>query len=168
MLKKRIIPKFLIRGGRLVKMRRFHDDQREARRMVAGRRVEVHTTDEDGQASSQEYVVPNTNQCENCHGPGSGHMSAPNNPQLLAAMMPWRTAPVAAYAAHRSTTGQPSQAAGSVLSLSQAAGSSVQGTSKPFCWAVLIAVNSLIWARTWSRVRRTVRTTRMGVSFLFH
>jgi hypothetical protein len=37
MLKKRIIPKFLIRGGRLVKMRRFHDDF-SARRAIRSRR----------------------------------------------------------------------------------------------------------------------------------
>ena len=37
MLKKRIIPKFLIRGGRLVKMRRFTEDQREAGNPVSTR-----------------------------------------------------------------------------------------------------------------------------------
>lgn len=39
MLKKRIIPKFLIRGGRLVKMRRFFDDQREAGNPVSTAKV---------------------------------------------------------------------------------------------------------------------------------
>ncbi|MFC7378175.1 imidazole glycerol phosphate synthase subunit HisF [Brevundimonas sp. GCM10030266] len=39
MLKKRIIPKFLIRNGRLVKMRRFHDDQREAGNPVSTAKV---------------------------------------------------------------------------------------------------------------------------------
>lgn len=39
MLKKRIIPKFLIRGGRLVKMRRFSDDQREAGNPVSTAKV---------------------------------------------------------------------------------------------------------------------------------
>jgi cyclase len=39
MLKKRIIPKFLIRGGRLVKMRRFVDDQREAGNPVSTAKV---------------------------------------------------------------------------------------------------------------------------------
>ena len=39
MLKKRIIPKFLIRGGRLVKMRRFHDYQREAGNPVSTAKV---------------------------------------------------------------------------------------------------------------------------------
>lgn len=39
MLKKRIIPKFLIRGGRLVKCRRFFDDQREAGNPVSTAKV---------------------------------------------------------------------------------------------------------------------------------
>ncbi len=39
MLKKRIIPKFLIRGGRLVKCRRFSDDQREAGNPVSTAKV---------------------------------------------------------------------------------------------------------------------------------
>jgi len=38
-LKKRIIPKFLIRGGRLVKMRRFTEDQREAGNPVSTAKV---------------------------------------------------------------------------------------------------------------------------------
>lgn len=39
MIKKRIIPKFLVRGGRLVKGRRFHDDMREAGNPVSTARV---------------------------------------------------------------------------------------------------------------------------------
>lgn len=39
MLKKRIIPKFLIRGGRLVKLRRFNDDQREAGNPISTAKV---------------------------------------------------------------------------------------------------------------------------------
>ncbi len=31
------------------------------------------------------------NGCENCHGPGSGHATNPKDPQLLAALTPWRT-----------------------------------------------------------------------------
>lgn len=29
--------------------------------------------------------------CESCHGPGSGHMSAPRDPKLLAFLSPWKT-----------------------------------------------------------------------------
>src|SRR3954466_14955175 len=39
MLKKRIIPKFLVRGGRLVKARRFFDDVREAGNPVSTAKV---------------------------------------------------------------------------------------------------------------------------------
>ena len=39
MLKKRIIPKFLIRGGRLVKLRRFDENQREAGNPVSTAKV---------------------------------------------------------------------------------------------------------------------------------
>jgi imidazole glycerol-phosphate synthase subunit HisF len=39
MLKKRIIPKFLIRNGRLVKLRRFDHDQREAGNVVSTAKV---------------------------------------------------------------------------------------------------------------------------------
>ncbi len=31
--------------------------------------------------------------CESCHGPGSGHMTAPRDPQLLKLMSPWKLAP---------------------------------------------------------------------------
>src|SRR5207249_10762206 len=29
--------------------------------------------------------------CENCHGPGSGHVAQPNNKALYAALSPWKT-----------------------------------------------------------------------------
>lgn len=62
MLKKRIIPKFLIRGGRLVKMRRFHDDQREAGNPVSTAKVyDSYGVDElifvDIDASAEGRVV---------------------------------------------------------------------------------------------------------------
>lgn len=62
MLKKRIIPKFLIRGGRLVKMRRFTDDQREAGNPVSTAKVyDSYGVDElifvDIDASAEGRVV---------------------------------------------------------------------------------------------------------------
>lgn len=62
MLKKRIIPKFLIRNGRLVKMRRFHDDQREAGNPVSTAKVyDSYGVDElifvDIDASSEDRTV---------------------------------------------------------------------------------------------------------------
>lgn len=62
MLKKRIIPKFLIRNGRLVKMRRFHDDQREAGNPVSTAKVyDSYGVDElifvDIDASAEDRTV---------------------------------------------------------------------------------------------------------------
>ena len=62
MLKKRIIPKFLIRGGRLVKMRRFDDDQREAGNPVSTAKVyDSYGIDEllivDIDATAEDRVV---------------------------------------------------------------------------------------------------------------
>lgn len=62
MLKKRIIPKFLIRGGRLVKMRRFTEDQREAGNPVSTAKVyDSYGVDElifvDVDASAEDRVV---------------------------------------------------------------------------------------------------------------
>lgn len=62
MLKKRIIPKFLVRGGRLVKMRRFTEDQREAGNPVSTAKVyDSYGVDElifvDIDASAQDRVV---------------------------------------------------------------------------------------------------------------
>lgn len=62
MLKKRIIPKFLLRGGRLVKMRRFTDDQREAGNPVSTAKVyDSYGVDElifvDIDATAEDRVV---------------------------------------------------------------------------------------------------------------
>jgi len=39
----------------------------EATRKIAGRRVHLNFLDEHGTPTEQEYVVPNTNQCKDCH-----------------------------------------------------------------------------------------------------
>ena len=46
----------------------WNDDQTEAHRFVGGVRVDVAYTAVDGEQMSHEYVVPNENQCESCHG----------------------------------------------------------------------------------------------------
>jgi uncharacterized repeat protein (TIGR03806 family) len=45
----------------------FDDEQVEATRFVAGKRVAVTFIDADGNDAEQDYLVPNTNQCGNCH-----------------------------------------------------------------------------------------------------
>lgn len=45
----------------------WDDDQVDAVRFVAGTRVDVQYVDVDGTQRDEEYVVPNTNQCEGCH-----------------------------------------------------------------------------------------------------
>ncbi len=46
----------------------WRDDQTDAERFVAGKTVDVTWIDEAGGARALPYRVPNTNQCENCHG----------------------------------------------------------------------------------------------------
>ena len=46
---------------------RWNDEQTEATRIVAGERVDVTYTDEDGETFTEEYIVPNQNQCKSCH-----------------------------------------------------------------------------------------------------
>ena len=46
----------------------WNEAQTEATRFVAGTRINMAVTDEDGSVANQEYVVPNKNQCANCHG----------------------------------------------------------------------------------------------------
>ncbi len=45
----------------------WNDEQTEAYRKVAGKRITLDFIDENGAAASQEYIIPNTNQCGNCH-----------------------------------------------------------------------------------------------------
>lgn len=46
----------------------WEEDQQDALHLVAGTRLEVSYVDLDGEAREEEYIVPNTNQCEGCHG----------------------------------------------------------------------------------------------------
>jgi uncharacterized repeat protein (TIGR03806 family) len=46
----------------------WNDAQNEASRMVAGTFVDIEYRLEDGAPHNGLYVVPNTNQCKNCHG----------------------------------------------------------------------------------------------------
>ncbi len=45
----------------------WNDRLSEATRKVSGKRVSLTFLDEDGEAQTQEYIVPNTNQCKDCH-----------------------------------------------------------------------------------------------------
>lgn len=45
----------------------WNDEQTEATRVIAGRKMKVEYIDEAGAQGSQEYLVPNTNQCKGCH-----------------------------------------------------------------------------------------------------
>lgn len=45
----------------------WNDEQTEAERVIAGKRLEVQYTDADGQPAHEQYLVPNTNQCKSCH-----------------------------------------------------------------------------------------------------
>jgi len=45
----------------------WNDEQTEAYEKVAGKHIVLDFIDEMGQAASQEYIIPNTNQCGNCH-----------------------------------------------------------------------------------------------------
>ena len=45
----------------------WNDEQTEAVRFVAGTRINMQVIDADGTSANQEYVVPNKNQCANCH-----------------------------------------------------------------------------------------------------
>ena len=45
----------------------WNDEQTEAYRKVAGKHIMLEFIDEGGEKASQEYIIPNTNQCGNCH-----------------------------------------------------------------------------------------------------
>lgn len=45
----------------------WNAEQTEATRLVPGRRVQLEYLDEAGAPASRSYIVPNTNQCKNCH-----------------------------------------------------------------------------------------------------
>ena len=53
----------------------WNDSLTEATRKVSGKRLNLVFTDETGMQKSQEYIVPNTNQCKDCHE--RDHMSRP-------------------------------------------------------------------------------------------
>ena len=46
----------------------WNDEQTEAERVIAGRRLTLNAVDESGVGSEIVYLVPNTNQCRDCHG----------------------------------------------------------------------------------------------------
>ena len=45
----------------------WNEEQTEAVRFVAGTRINMQVIGADGASANQEYVVPNKNQCANCH-----------------------------------------------------------------------------------------------------
>ncbi len=45
----------------------WNEDSTEAIRKVSGARVQLTFVSADGESTRQEYVVPNTNQCKDCH-----------------------------------------------------------------------------------------------------
>jgi uncharacterized repeat protein (TIGR03806 family) len=45
----------------------WNDEQTEAVRKIAGKQVTIEFIDENGAPATQAYLVPNTNQCGNCH-----------------------------------------------------------------------------------------------------
>jgi len=61
-----------------------------------GECLTCHTTGfryETGFESEKKTPLLLNNGCENCHGPGSGHVANDKNKELLKAMMPWRLDP---------------------------------------------------------------------------
>lgn len=61
----------------------WNDEQTDAVRTIAGTRIDVQAVDEDGAPLSIDYVVPNTNQCSNCHAREDVvHLLGPVGPQM--------------------------------------------------------------------------------------
>lgn len=46
----------------------WNEEQTDAERIIAGRRIPLTYIDENGDSGEQTYLVPNTNQCVDCHG----------------------------------------------------------------------------------------------------
>jgi uncharacterized repeat protein (TIGR03806 family) len=61
----------------------WNDEQTDAVRTIAGTRLTVETIDEQGEPATLDYVVPNTNQCANCHERSDVmHLLGPVGPQM--------------------------------------------------------------------------------------
>ncbi|MCB9567847.1 MAG: hypothetical protein H6710_11670 [Myxococcales bacterium] len=45
----------------------WNDEETEAELLKVGKRINIEFIDEVGEAKSEEYIVPNTDQCGNCH-----------------------------------------------------------------------------------------------------
>lgn len=61
----------------------WNEAQTEAFRDVAGSRIDLHLVDEDGAQAVQEYIIPNENQCANCHARDDVlHLLGPDTRQL--------------------------------------------------------------------------------------
>ncbi|MEZ4311521.1 MAG: hypothetical protein R3F14_26090 [Polyangiaceae bacterium] len=67
---------------------RWNDAQTEAKRIIAGERVDVTYKDEDGDTFTEEYIVPNQNQCKRLpRARRRGHRQAPS-PSSSTALSP--------------------------------------------------------------------------------
>lgn len=61
----------------------WNAEQTDAVRTIAGARIDVETLDEGGAPLTLDYLVPNTNQCANCHARDDVmHLLGPVGPQM--------------------------------------------------------------------------------------
>lgn len=70
--------------------------KRPANQQFNGECLACHTTGfkyDTGFVSKEKTPALLNNGCENCHGPGSGHSANDKDPDLLKALMPWRSGP---------------------------------------------------------------------------